>query len=92
MDTIAALLSGVMKRFGHFGCTEQVCDALKVVCHRREADFDPDAGQPAHQQSLDSRRIDALLLFFVGFFDAVKIALQSESLANAIDARHSAKP
>ncbi len=43
------------------------------------------------KRSLYGRRIDACLLFFVGFLDAVKIALQSEALASAIDARHSAK-
>ena len=32
-------LSGVMKRFGQFGCAEHVCDALQVIRHRREADF-----------------------------------------------------
>jgi hypothetical protein len=44
-------LSGVMKRFGQFGCAKDVCDALQVICHRREADFDPCTGQPAHQQT-----------------------------------------
>ncbi len=44
-------LSGVMKRFRQFGCAEHTCDALDVVCHRREADFDPCTGQPAHQQT-----------------------------------------
>jgi hypothetical protein len=40
-----------MKRFRQFGCTEHVCDALDVVCHRCEADFDSCTGQPAHQQT-----------------------------------------
>jgi hypothetical protein len=44
-------LSGVMKRLRQFGCAEHVCDALQVVCHRREADFDLCTGQPAHQQT-----------------------------------------
>ena len=44
-------LSGVMKRLRQFGCAEHVCDAPDVVCHRREADFDPCTGQPAHQQT-----------------------------------------
>ena len=39
-----------MKRFGQFGCAEHVRDALEVVCHRREAHFDPCTGQTAHQQ------------------------------------------
>jgi|GEM_PF-2967908 len=41
--------------------------------------------------SLHGRRINVCLLFFVGFLDAVKIAQQSESLASAVDARHSTK-
>jgi len=32
--------SRAMKRFRQFDCTEYVCDALQVVCHCREADFD----------------------------------------------------
>lgn len=44
-------LSGVMKRFDQFGCAEQVCDALQVICHRRESDFAPCTGQPTHQQT-----------------------------------------
>ena len=44
-------LSGVMKRFGQFGCAKDVCDALQVICHRREADFDLCTGQSAHQQT-----------------------------------------
>ena len=37
------------KRFRQFGRAEHICDALEVVCHRREADFDPCTRQPAHQ-------------------------------------------
>lgn len=44
-------LSGVMKRFCQFGCAKHICDALQVICHRRESDFDPCAGQPANQQT-----------------------------------------
>jgi hypothetical protein len=29
-----------MKRLRQFGCAEHVRDALEVLCHRREADFD----------------------------------------------------
>jgi hypothetical protein len=32
-------LSGVMKRFGQFGCAEHVRDALDVVWHRSERNF-----------------------------------------------------
>ena len=44
-------LSGVMKGFRNFDCAEHVRDALEVVCHRREADFDLCTGQPTHQQT-----------------------------------------
>jgi hypothetical protein len=37
------------------------------------------------------RSASVTLLFFVGLLDAVKIALQSESFAGAVNARHSAK-
>jgi hypothetical protein len=40
------------------------------------------------KRSLYGRRINLCLLFLLGFLDAVKIAPQSEYLANAIDARH----
>ncbi len=43
------------------------------------------------KRSLYGRRINLCLLFLLGFLDAVKIAPQSEYLANAIDARHRAK-
>jgi hypothetical protein len=39
------------KRFRQFGRAEHICDALEVVCHRREADFDPCTGQPPHEQT-----------------------------------------
>jgi hypothetical protein len=39
--SLAALKSGVMKRFRQFGCAKHVRHALDVVRHRREADFDP---------------------------------------------------
>ena len=32
--------SGLMKGFRQFRCAEHICDALEVVSHRREADFD----------------------------------------------------
>ena len=35
--------------------------------------------------------INVCLSFFVGFLDAIKVALQGESLASAIDARHCAE-
>ena len=35
-------LSGVMERFGQFGYAKHVRDALGVMCHRRESDFDPE--------------------------------------------------
>jgi hypothetical protein len=44
-------LSGVMERFGQFGCAKHVRDALEVICHRCESDFDPCTGQPAYQQT-----------------------------------------
>jgi hypothetical protein len=57
-----------MKRFGQFGCAEHVCDALDVVCHRREADFDPCAGQSAHQQTRMPK--DTVLDRCEGMFDS----------------------
>jgi hypothetical protein len=44
-------LLGVMQRFRQVGCTENVRDALEVVCHRSEADFDLCTGQASHQQT-----------------------------------------
>lgn len=44
-------LSGVMERLRQFDRAEHVCNALEVVCHRREADFNPCTGQSAHQQT-----------------------------------------
>jgi hypothetical protein len=44
-------LSGVLERLRQFDRAEHVCNALEVVCHRREADFNPCTGQSAHQQT-----------------------------------------
>ena len=43
------------------------------------------------KRSLYGRRIDGCLLFFVGLFDTVKVALQCKSLASAIHASNSTK-
>lgn len=43
------------------------------------------------KRSLNGRRVDAGLLFFVGPLDAARTALQSESFAGAVEARHSAQ-
>ena len=44
-----------MKRFRQFDRVQQLCHALYVVRHRRETDFDPCTGQPAHQQTWMSK-------------------------------------
>ncbi len=43
------------------------------------------------ERSLYRSRINVYLLFFVGFLDTIKVTSQSKSVANAIDASHSAK-
>jgi hypothetical protein len=40
-----------MKSLRQSGCAKQICDALEVVSHRREADFGSYARQPKHQQT-----------------------------------------
>jgi hypothetical protein len=45
------VLLRVKERFRQFGYAEHVRDAFDVVCHRREAEFSPCTGQPAHQQT-----------------------------------------
>lgn len=40
-----------MKRFRQFDRAEHVCDALEVICHCREPNFDLCTGQAAHQQT-----------------------------------------
>ena len=44
-------LSGEVERFRQLDRAEHVCDALQVIRHRRETNFDLCTGQPAHQQT-----------------------------------------
>lgn len=49
------ILSGLVKDPCHFGCTEHVCDALEVVCHGRETNFDFRAGKFTKQETRVSK-------------------------------------
>ena len=59
LRSVDVFVSGTMKRFRQFDRAQHVCDALDVVRHLREADFDPCTGQPTHQQTWMSK--DAVL-------------------------------
>jgi hypothetical protein len=44
-------MSGLVKDSREFRRTEQVCDALEVVCHGREANFGFRAGQSTQKET-----------------------------------------